>query len=129
MSADPIHLKEADALLSVVEHLSRNQKAHGLRTLILSDRMCVALAASKGRANNRTLNRLCQRIAAEVLASNIWFSYRWVASERICCDQGSRLWERLRPGKARALDVEVYHIAPPTAGHRAAKSTVPGWAA
>ena len=34
MPADPIHLKEAHALLSAVKLLSRNQKAHGLRSSV-----------------------------------------------------------------------------------------------
>ena len=70
-SADPIHLKEAHSLHSAVKHLSRNRKAHGLRTLILLDSMCVCLVVSKGRASNRALKRFCRRIAAEVLSSGL----------------------------------------------------------
>ena len=59
VSSEPIRFKEAHVLLSAIKHMSRNQKAHGLRTLILSDGMCVVLAVSKGRASNRPLNRFC----------------------------------------------------------------------
>ena len=74
--------------------------------------MCCVLSFAKGRCVSRQLFRRCQRIAAEVLASKFVVGYRWIVSERTFCDKESRLWERFRPGRARALDVEAYRLAP-----------------
>ena len=108
MSSDAIHLKEAHALLSAVKHLSRNRLSHGLRCSVLSDSMCVVLAASKGRASNSCLNRFCQRIAAEVLACGLQLRVRWIPSEWNTSDQGSRVWEFLRGEPFKGLA----HVAP-----------------
>ena len=123
MSADPIHLKKAHALLSAVKHLSRNQKAHGLRSLVLSDSMCVALAVSKGRASNRAFNRCCHRIAAEALSSGSKLHARWISSECNTSDQGSHVWEALRHPDERGLaNVRPDSLRAASAAHAARRS-------
>ena len=128
-SSDAIHLKEAHGLMSAVRHRSRDANCHSRRHLIASDSMCCVLSFSKGRCVSRPLLRYCQRVAAEVLASNMRIGYRWVISERNFADTGSRLWEKFRHPDSRSSDAALYARAPASAGRRVARPAVPDWAA
>ncbi len=110
-SHDPINLKEAHAMLAGTKHLSRNALTHGKRYLFLSDSMCCTLAFAKGRCYSPALLRYCQRIAAEVLATGLVVSWRWIASERNVADAGSRTWEHLRAPLVRGLGDSAAHAA------------------
>ena len=85
-----IVLLEARALLTGLRWLASDPRHFGRRVIIFLDSQSLLGAVVKGRSSSTRLNRLCRRLAAIFLATQIKPSFLWVASSLNPADAPSR---------------------------------------
>ena len=85
-----IVLLEARALLTGLRWLASDPRHFGQRVIIFLDSQSLLGAVVKGRSSSFRLNRLCRRLAAIFLATQMRPSYLWVASSLNPADAPSR---------------------------------------
>lgn len=73
---------------------SKDARFHGRKILSLCDNMSAVLALDKGRAGDPSLNGLCRRAAARIIACDITWRRRHVPTEANMTDWGSRAADR-----------------------------------
>ena len=86
-----IVLLEAQALLTGLRWLTSNPAYFGRRIIFFLDSQSLLGAVVKGRSSSRRLNRLCRKMAAFFLVSQIKPSYIWIPSEFNPADEPSRV--------------------------------------
>ena len=86
-----IVLLEAQALLTGLRWLVSNPNFFGRRIIFFIDSQSLLGAVVKGRSSSRRLNRLCRKMAAYFLVSQIKPSYIWIPSECNPADEPSRV--------------------------------------
>ena len=85
-----IVLLEAQALLTGLRWLFSDPKFFGRRIIFFLDSQSLLGAVVKGRSSSRRLNRLCRKMAALFLVSQIKPSYIWIPSQFNPADVPSR---------------------------------------
>ena len=85
-----IVLLEAQALLTGLRWLTSNPALFGRRVIFFLDSQSLLGAVVKGRSSSRRLNRLCRKMAAIYLVSQIKPYYIWIPSEFNPADEPSR---------------------------------------
>jgi hypothetical protein len=85
-----IVLLEARALLTGLKWLASDPRHFGRRIIIFLDSQSLLGAMVKGRSSSSRLNRLCRRMAAIFLATQMKPSFLWVASSLNPADAPSR---------------------------------------
>jgi len=106
---EPIGNKEGRAVIKGMCLKLRDPCQHHQRHLILVDNFGVALCFSRGRAAYFGLLQLVRRLAALSIATGSWVALRWIPSEYNPADEPSRLFEKLKEGRAALYEA-------PTAG-------------
>lgn len=95
-----ITLLEGRGVVAAVRHKLRSQHEFGKKHLHFNDNMGVVLLCSKGRSSSFGMLRVCRRLAALCLVSDIFWHVRWVPSEKNVSDRASRRWESERIANA-----------------------------
>ena len=85
-----IVLLEARALLTGIRWLASDPRHFGQRVIIFLDSQSLLGAVVKGRSSSSRLNRLCRRLAAIFLATQMKPYFLWVASSLNPADAPSR---------------------------------------
>ena len=81
---------EAVALLDLLRKLSRSQKFHKKRTVVLIDNASVVSIMTKGRTTSQAMRQPLRRIGAILVATNTRLVVAWVKSEWNPADGPSR---------------------------------------
>lgn len=97
-----ITLLEGRGIIAAMRHKLRSSDEFGKHHLHLNDNMSMVLLCSKGRSGSYGMLRVCRRLAALCLASDIVWHCRWIPSEINVSDKGSRQWEFLRRQDAKS---------------------------
>ena len=86
-----IVILEAQALLTGLRWLVSNPAHFGRRIIFFLDSQSLLGAVVKGRSSSRRLNRLCRKMAAFFLVTQIKPAYIWIPSEFNPADEPSRV--------------------------------------
>ena len=86
-----IVILEAQALLTGLRWLVSNPAHFGRRIIFFLDSQSLLGAVVKGRSSSRRLNRLCRKMAAFFLVTQIKSAYIWIPSEFNPADEPSRV--------------------------------------
>ena len=86
-----IVLLEAQALLTGLRWLFSDPKYFGRRIVFFLDSQSLLGAVVKGRSSSRRLNRLCRKMAALFLITQIKPAYLWIPSQFNPADEPSRV--------------------------------------
>ena len=89
-----INQLEFGAFLVYIRFLANQGLFQGHRLVHVFDSRVVACLVAKGRSSARRMNRLCRRIAAVLLAGDLYVVPLWTVSGWNFSDAGSRVWER-----------------------------------
>ena len=86
-----INVLEVQAFLQHLRTRVRKVEHHGQRFLHVLDSTMATGVLAKGRSSSKRLNRLCQRVAAWLLATEQYALYLWTISAWKYSDKGSRV--------------------------------------
>jgi hypothetical protein len=85
-----IDILEGEAVLLGLKWFLRNLENRGKRVVFLVDNLALMGALKKGRSPSRRLNRICRRVAAHVVAGDLFIDYYYVRSAYNPADGPSR---------------------------------------
>ena len=88
-----INALEMLAFLNYLRSKSNQRVLHGLRWLHIFDSLVSTAAVAKGRSSSKRLNRICRKIAAQVLGMDIYPASLWTISRWMYADAASRLYD------------------------------------
>jgi len=94
--SETMPILEGRSLTWALRHRLRSSRSFGVRCLFLTDSMTQALALSKGRSSNPTMNGMCRLWGALCLATNTLASVRWIPGEVNPADEPSRVFQPVR---------------------------------